>query len=294
VGVLSKLKQLFGGGPRSKLPVIDVNKRFELLGRTGQGSMSKVWRARDRKIGRVVCVKILDREKTARFEARFPGLQRPMEGAVCAALRHKNVVQTFEYGLTTAREQYLVMELIEGNGLNFLVETGSPQLKGRRVDYLIQIADGLEYIHQQGYLHRDMCPRNIMVNQEGVPKIIDFGLAVPYRPEFCRPGNRTGTPSYLAPELIKRVTTDHRVDLFALGVTAYEVFTGQLPWEKSQSLQTLMSHMNSPGKDPREFRRDLDKATAKFLTRAVERDPKDRFQTAAEFREALKALPAKE
>ena len=87
------------------------------------------------------------------------------------------------------------------------------------------------------------------------------------------------------------MTTDHRVDLFALGVTAYEMFTGDLPWEKAESMQTLLSHINSPGRDPREHRPDLDKPTAKFLIKAIERDPDKRFQTAAEFREALEALP---
>src|SRR4029077_5028879 len=137
------------------------------------------------------------------------------------------------------------------------------------------------------------CPRNVMVSREGVVKLIDFGLTIPNRPEFCKPGNRSGTPNYLAPELIRRVTTDHRVDLFALGVTAYEVFTGQLPWEKTESLQTLLSHMNNTGRDPRDFKPDLDKATARFLIKAVERDPNARFQSAAEFREALLKLPRK-
>ncbi len=291
MGVSTFFKSLFSSKPKSKLPRIDVAKRFELMGRTGQGSMSKVFRARDRDLGRVVCLKILDKEKTARFEARFPGLHRPMEGAVCTALRHKNVVQTYDYGLTREGEQYLVMEFIDGLGFNFLIETQSPHLNGKRIEYLLQTASGLEYIHQQGYLHRDMCPRNIMVTPNGVLKIIDFGLSLPYRPEFCKPGNRTGTPSYLAPELIKRSTTDHRVDLFALGVTAYETMTNTLPWERSQSLQVLMSHMNSPGRDPREHRPDLDAALAKFLIKAIDRDPKRRFQSATEFREALKALP---
>jgi serine/threonine protein kinase len=291
MGFFAKLKSLFAAKPKTNLPIIDVKKRFDLIGRMGQGSMSKVWRARDLDLGRIVCVKLLDREKTAKFEARFPGLKRPMEGAICLALRHQNVVQTFEFGLTREKEQYLVMELIDGMGLNFLIETKSNSLEGNRINYLSQVADGLEYVHQQGYLHRDVCPRNIMVNKEGVVKIIDFGLSIPYRPEFCKPGNRTGTPNYLAPELIKRTTTDHRVDLFALGVTAYEVFTGDLPWERAQSLQTLLSHMNSPGRDPRERTPGLDKATAKFLIRGVERDPRNRFQSAAEFREALQALP---
>jgi serine/threonine protein kinase len=293
VSFLTSLKKLFGGRSRSKLPIIDVRKRFDLIGRTGQGSMSKVWRARDKSLGRVVCVKILDKVKTARFEARFVGINKPKEGAICMALRHKNVVQTFEYGMTTEGEYYLVMELIDGLGLNYLIETKSPQMEGNRVNYLSQMAEGIEYLHKEGYLHRDICPRNVMVTREGAVKLIDFGLTVPLRPEFCKPGNRTGTPNYLAPELIRRVTTDHRVDLFALGVTAYETFTGQLPWERTESLQTLLSHMNSAGRDPRDFKPDLDKATAAFLVKAVDREPGKRFQTATEFREALLKLPRK-
>src|SRR5262249_43958635 len=133
VSFLTSLKKLFGGRSKSKLPIIDVRKRFDLIGRTGQGSMSKVWRARDKSLGRVVCVKLLDKEKTARFESRFLGLNKPREGAICMVLRHKNVVQTFEYGLTTDGEYYLVMELIDGLGLNYLIETRSPQLEGNRV-----------------------------------------------------------------------------------------------------------------------------------------------------------------
>src|SRR6266542_662991 len=269
-------KSLFG--PKTKkstLPRIDLAKRFEMLNRTGQGSMSKVWRARDRSLGRIVCVKVLDKEKTKKFEDRFPGLHRPTEGAICLGLRHKNIVQTFEHGLSKEGEPYLVMELIDGMGLN----------------YLMQIADALEYLHNQGYLHRDICPRNVMVTREGLVKLIDFGLAIPNTPEFRRPGNRTGTTNYLAPEVIRRSTTDHRVDLFALGVTAYEVFTHTLPWEKAQSHQTLLSHMNSPGKDPQELRPDLDKPTRAFLIKAIERDANLRYQTTAEFRDALKRLP---
>jgi len=276
---------------KSKGPLTDINKRFELIGRLGQGSMSKVWRARDRNISRIVCLKILDKIKTLKFEARFPGLVRPTEGAILMSLRHKNVVQTYEHGMTREGEQFLVMELIDGMGMNFLIETKSPQLEGNRVEFLTQMAEGLEFIHSQGYLHRDICPRNVMVTREGVLKLIDFGLTIPYRPEFCKPGNRTGTTSYLAPELIKRQTTDHRVDLFALGVSAYEMFTGQMPWEKAESLQTLLSHMNSPGRDPRDAKPGLDDKIARFLIKAIQRDPNERFQSAGEFRDALRVLP---
>jgi serine/threonine protein kinase len=291
VQVSSFFKQLFSSKSKDKQPRTDMNKRFDLLGRTGQGSMSKVWRARDRNIGRVVCLKVLNKEKTAKFNARFPGLIRPSEGAIVLMMRHKNVVHGFDHGKTMQGEEFIVMEMIEGVGLNFLIETRGPQLTGKRIEMLLQITEGLDYIHKQGFLHRDICPRNIMVSQEGVAKIIDLGLSIPYRPEFCKPGNRTGTPNYLAPELIKRVTTDKRVDLFALGVTAYELITGKLPWEKAQSLQTLLSHLNNPGKDPRVFLPDLDDRTVKFLTKAIERDPRQRFADTAEFREAIRTLP---
>jgi serine/threonine protein kinase len=292
VSLFAWLMRWFGSKPRSNVPRIDIRKRFELLGRTGQGSMSKVWRARDKSLGRIVCLKLLDKEKTAKFEARFVGtLNKPKEGAICMSLRHKNIVQTFEHGMTTEGEPYLVMELIDGMGLNYLIETRSEQLNGNRVKILSQMADGVEYLHAQGYLHRDICPRNAMVTRDGLVKLIDFGLTIPNRPEFLKPGNRTGTTNYLAPELIRRTTTDHRVDLFALGVTAYEVYTAELPWEKTESLQTLLSHMNSPGKDPREFVPKMDKATAQFLLKSVAREPRERFQSAAEFREALQRLP---
>jgi eukaryotic-like serine/threonine-protein kinase len=291
VGFLKSLKGLFARGPKTTLPITDVAKRFELIGRTGQGSMSKVWRARDRRLSKIVCLKLLDKHKTARFEARFVGLIKPTEGEICMQMRHPNIVRTFEHGITTEGEPYLIMELIDGLGLNFLIETKAPQLVGNRVNYLTQLAEGIGFMHRAGYLHRDICPRNIMVNQEGQVKIIDLGLTIPYRPEFCKPGNRTGTTNYLAPELIKRQTTDHRVDMFALGVTAFEVFTGDLPWEKAASQQVLLSHVNMSGRDPRMFVPDIDDATARFLTKAIERDPASRFQTAAEFREALERLP---
>jgi len=282
---------LFGAGSK-KQPRIDVAKRFDLLNRTGQGSMSRVWRARDKSLGRIVCVKLLDKVKTAKFEARFPGANKPSEGTVCSVLRHKNIVQTFEHGITTAGEPYLVMELIDGMGLNFLVETASPSLKGNRINFLCQIAEAVEYLHGQRYLHRDICPRNIMVTKDGLVKLIDFGLTIPYTPSFCRPGNRTGTPDYLAPELIARRTTDHRIDLFALGVTAFETFTAALPWEKARgSMEVLRHHMARAGRDPREARPDLDEPTARLLMKAIDRERDLRFQSAAEFRDALKALP---
>jgi len=275
----------------NKIGKIKIADRFALEVRIGQGSMSKVWKARDGKLGRQVCLKILDKEKTKKFDARFVGLVRPHEGMISTQLKHKNCVQAYEWGYTKDGEIFIVMELVEGVGLNFLIETQSKQLEGNRCNYLAQAAEALGYVHDQGFMHRDVCPRNMLVNGEGVLKLIDFGLTIPNTPDFCKPGNRTGSSNYMAPELVRRSFTDIRVDMFALGVTAYETFTMGLPWEAGgQSLQSALSRMNSPPKDPREYKPDMPTHVAKFLMKAISPDANERYQTAPEFREAVKRL----
>jgi serine/threonine protein kinase len=255
--------------------------------------MSKVYQAYDRDLGRTVCLKILDKVKTQKFEEKFKlmGLKKPPEGEVCSLLRHNNVVKTFEHGLTTNGEPYLVMEWVDGLGLNYLIETKHAQLIGHRIALIVQLCDALDYLHGEKFLHRDLCPRNVMVDKEGVVKLIDFGLTIPYTPEFCQPGNRTGTVDYLAPEIIKRMTTDHRVDLFALGVTAYEMFTGQLPWEKSPSSEeTLRRHLNSPPRDVRDLNPEIDEQLGAVVMKSIQKEKHLRFETALAFKEALLKL----
>jgi serine/threonine protein kinase len=293
VGLLAAIKKLFASDPRSKLKRVTVEKRFELLGKSGQGSMSKAYRVHDREQGgREFYLKILDKQKTADFEARFTGLNRPTEGEIAASLRHDNIVKTYEYGLTNKGEMYILMELILGQGLNFHIENKTNMLKGNRVNFLLQMAEGLDFIHKAGFIHRDICPRNFLItDKDQIVKYIDFGLSIPRRPEFGRPGNRTGTAEYLAPEVIKRMSTDHRVDLFALGITSYELFTFALPWPRGRSQQTLLEHLNNAGTDPKEHVPDIDEKVRKFLKKAIERTPRDRFQTAEEFRDAVLRLP---
>ncbi len=295
MGIFGKL---FGGTGRKKgVKVVDAAKRWDLRGRTGQGSMSKVFQAYDRDIGRTVCLKLLDKVKTQKFEERFKalGLKKPSEGEVCTGLNHVNCVRTYEHGVTTQGEPYLVMEWIDGLGLNYLIETRSPQLNGNRIHFLSQLCDAVEYLHNQRFLHRDLCPRNVMIAKEeegpGVIKLIDFGLTIPWTPEFTQPGNRTGTVDYLAPEVIKRMATDHKVDLFALGVTAYEVFTGQLPWERTPSSEeTLRRRLNTPPRNAGDVKRDLGADLVRVLMKSIERDRTQRFSSARQFKEALQNL----
>jgi serine/threonine protein kinase len=290
--LFGKGKGKSAGNPKKGLKKIVLEKRFDLsAGRTGQGSMSKVYRAYDREIGRHVCLKLLDKVKTKKFEERFAGLNKPSEGEVCMAMRHTNIVRTFEHGVTTQGEPYLVMEWVDGLGLNYLVETKAPQLKGSRINYLGQLCDAVQYMHENKWLHRDVCPRNVMIDREGIVKLIDFGLTVPYTPAFCASGNRTGTTDILAPEIIRRKSTDHRVDLFAIGITGYEVFTGLLPWERSvSSEETFHRRLNTKPKTAKELNPAIDSALSDILFKAIAQEPGDRFPTATAFKEALLKL----
>jgi serine/threonine protein kinase len=292
VGLFGKL---FGGGKSGTKgrKVADLAKRWDLRGQTGQGSMSKVFQAYDRDLGRTICLKLLDKIKTQKFEERFKalGLKKPSEGEVCVGLNHPNCVRTYEHGVTTQGQPYLVMEWIDGLGLNYLVETRSPQIAGNRINYISQLCDAVQYLHNQQFLHRDLCPRNVMVDKEGQVKLIDFGLTIPWTPQFTQPGNRTGTVDYLAPEVIKRMATDQRVDLFALGVTAYEVFTNQLPWERTPSSEeTLRRRLNTPPRNAKDMRPDLPDELVQVLMKSIERDRAQRFSTANQFKDALQNL----
>jgi serine/threonine protein kinase len=290
---LGFLGNLFGGSAGARRRV-NIDKRFGIFGPIGNGSMSKVFRANDRKLGREVCLKILDKRQHQALISRFPGLKRPEEGEVAISLKHPHIVETYDWGWTLKDEPFLVMELIQGVGLNYFVDTEGRRPLNRRLEFLIQSADALAYFHQQGYIHRDISPKNVMVNQHSVAKLIDFGLCVPNKPEFRKPGNRTGTVRYMAPELIRRSQTDQRIDVFSFGVTVYEVLTGSLPWENvGESMQEMMQHVNVAGRDPREINPYLDAETSAVLLKGIERDVKDRYPSMDDFAATLRSLTPK-
>ncbi|HEY3967874.1 MAG TPA: protein kinase [Planctomycetaceae bacterium] len=273
------LKDLFDGKKRP--PKIDITRRFELLGRVGQGSMSRVWRARDTRSNKIVGLKVLDKEKTKRFESRFPPeLKKPTEGEIAVPLNHPHVVKTFEWGFTSDDEQFLVMEFVDGLGLSYLVDVQNDVMQKHRLSFMIQIGEAIRYVHEQKWIHRDLCPRNIMVtDRDNQVKLIDFGLVVPNTPPFQAPGNRTGTANYMAPELIKRVRTDQRIDIFSFAVTCFEMFTRRHPWEAAETLEAVLQHINSPPIDIREAVPGIDEQVAAAIMKGLAIEPRDRWQT---------------
>ncbi len=275
------LKKLFERKP--KINKVDIARRFDLIGRVGQGSMSKVFRATDTLSGRIVALKILDKAKTAKLDRRFIGMNKPTEGDVAINLQHPNIVKTIEYGITTQDEQYLVMEFLEGVGMSYLVDAQNPRMQQQRLWILIQLGEAIEYLHQQNYIHRDICPRNVIVTDDNIVKLIDFGLVVPNTEPFRAPGNRTGTANYMAPELIKRQRTDQRIDIFSFAVTCYESYTRKQPWQTptniAESLDTILQHINQPPNDIRKLAPGIDEQVAKAIMKGIAPHPDDRWPT---------------
>lgn len=286
--LLEQLKKFFQKKP--KVNRIDVTKRFDLIGRVGQGSMSKVWRARDSMSGKIVALKVLDKEKTKKLEDRFKGRNKPSEGEIAMQLKHPNVVRTLEHGMTFENEPFIVMEFIEGVSLSYLVDVQNERMKKWRLNYIIQLGEALEYFHQKNWIHRDICPRNIMISEDNVLFLIDFGLVVPNTSIFQAPGNRTGTANYMAPELIKRQKTDQRIDVFSYAVTCYEMYARRFPWEAGESLETVMQHINNPAIDIRELVKNIDDQVAETIMKGLEASPGNRWRGMGdmlkEFREA--------
>ena len=279
------LDKLFKRKP--KIEKVDIRRRFELIGRVGQGSMSKVFRARDVISGRIVALKILDKAKTIRLERRFVGMNKPSEGEIALQLRHPNLMRTLEHGITTDDEQFLVMEFIEGVGLSYLIDVQNNRMRENRLWYMVQLGAAVDYLHRHNWIHRDVCPRNMIVREDEQLMLIDFGLVVPNTDTFRAPGNRTGTPLYMAPELIKRQRTTDQIDVFSYAVSCFEMYTRKMPWEAGDTLESVMQHINNPPNDIREFCPDLDDQVATAIMRGLEPNPDRRWSTAKQMADEL-------
>jgi serine/threonine-protein kinase len=278
MNIFNKVKAFF------QTDKVDISERFETMREAVSGTMSNFYLAKDRTTGKLVGLKIGDREKVGAFEARFVGLKKPPEGEIAMGMKHPLIVETYEYGLTTKGLRYIVMEYVHGSGMQMLLHNRDPILVGKRVKLIRQMAEAIDYVHKSGYIHRDICPRNFIcaVDAESL-KLIDFGLTLPAKKEFMQPGNRTGTPLYMAPEVVRRRWTDQRLDIFSLGVTAYQLCTYELPWPSADATgKAALAHDTQPPTDILELRPTLNKTLAKAIMQCMAVDPDKRPQSAEE------------
>jgi len=260
----------------------DIELRFERIRSAISGTMSNFFVAKDRfNNNETVGVKLCDIEKVEFFEARFKGLNKPSEGQIAMGMVHPHIAKTLEYGISTKGQPYLVMEFVDGPGLQVLIqERAEEKLKGRRLSMILQMADALNYVHKREFIHRDICPRNFMCTKDlNTVKLIDFGLTLPATKAFMVPGNRTGTPLYMATEIVRRRATDQRVDIFSFGVTCYHLITLELPWQISDTTgKAALHHDTSPPQEILELRPDLDKSLASAIMAAMKPNPDERTQ----------------
>jgi serine/threonine-protein kinase len=269
MSLLANLKSLFA----SK---VNITKRFELLREAITGTMSNFYMARDRENGQIVGLKLLDPEKFAVYEARFKGLKKPSEGEIGLSLVHPRIMKTLEFGVSSEGQHFVVVEYLDGPGLNSLIVGRDKRLDGKRVKLLRQAAEALKFVHDSGFIHHDVCPRNFVCSRDLESlKLIDFGLTVPLTPEYMQPGNRTGTANYMAPEVVRRKNKDHRIDIFSFGATAYEVCTFTLPWQKGTGEKALQHEQPI---DIVAARPKINPRLADAITRCLAPDPDQRLQ----------------
>lgn len=270
---------------------VDVASRYEILREAVSGTMSDFHMARDRSTNEIVGLKILDKAKTDALEARFKGLKKPTEGEIASTFSHPRIVRTFSHGITTNNEQFLVMEYLDGPGLNSLIIGRSKLLDGNRLTLARHAAEAIEAVHEAGYIHRDICPRNFVCSKDGTSlKLIDFGLTLPATKEFMQPGNRTGTPNYMSPEVVRRKQTDQRLDVFSFGVSMYELFAFDLPWQRGDTGQAAMTHGMSAPPPLRKYYPKINSTLEAAIHKCMEANPENRFQNITQFLKTISRL----
>ncbi|MEZ6094850.1 MAG: serine/threonine-protein kinase [Pirellulaceae bacterium] len=275
-----------------KTKPLDVSARFRLDRHAFTGTMSKFHVATEIETGNVYGIKFLDKEKLALFRDRFKGVDRPEEGEIGMTIDHPRVAKTYEYGFTTTGVEYILMEYIDGPGLNTILREPDGRLLENRLFLIRQMAEALHAVHEAGFIHRDVCPRNfICFNDYSWLKLIDFGLTIPNLPPFRLPGNRTGTPQYMAPEIVRRRPTDQRVDIFAFGVTAYRFLALEHPWGSTDvTAMAALSHDQKPAEDITKFRPNLDPKLVKAVHKCLEINPDRRFDSLKQFLSSISTV----
>lgn len=262
-----------------------LGSRYEIIEKVGNGGMATVYRATDKVLKRDVAVKILrdefttDEEFIRRFEA---------EAQSAARLTNANIVSVYDVGVD-GNLYYIVMELIQGKTLKeIIIKEGGPLPWKWSINVAIQIASALEVAHRNNIIHRDIKPHNIIITEDGVAKVTDFGIAKAVSNSTITAfGTTIGSVHYFSPEHAKGGLTDAKSDLYSLGVVMYEMMTGKVPFDADTPVSVALKHMQEMPQEPIELNPNIPMAVNKIIMKALQKDTNLRYQSATEMLEDL-------
>lgn len=263
-----------------------LGNRYEIIEKIGNGGMATVYKATDKVLKRNVAVKILRDEFTTddEFIKRFE-----VEAQSAARLTHPNIVSIYDVGVD-GNLYYIVMELIQGKTLKeIIVKEKGPLPWKWSINVSIQIASALEMAHRNNIIHRDIKPHNIIITEDGVAKVTDFGIAKAVSNSTITAfGTTIGSVHYFSPEHARGGFTDAKSDLYSLGVVMYEMVTGRVPFDADTPVSIALKHMQEEPVEPIELNPNLPIAVNKIIMRALQKDTTLRYQTASEMLVDLK------
>ena len=264
-------------------------KRYQVIEELGTGGMGRVYRVLDKKLGEEIALKLIrpeiasDRATIERFSAELK---------LARQVVHKNVARMFDLN-EEGGVPYITMEYVRGENLKRLIRKVGRLFAGQTIPIACQVCEGLAEAHRLGIVHRDLKPQNIMIDEDGQAKIMDFGLARFFlADEEARKDATSGTPAYMSPEQARGLPLDGRSDLYSFGVVMYEMLTGSVPFKGATAQETVQKHLTEPPRDPRKLNPGISAGLSQVIMRCLEKDPGARFSTATEIRQTLDRLPA--
>ncbi len=266
--------------PENKGPAVGqvLGGRWEVRERIGTGGMASVYRGVDHRLERSVAVKMLHPHIAENPDARE---RLAREARAIAQLRHENVIEVYDYNIEDPDHTWLISELVEGCSLRQFLERTERLMPEVAVMVVAEIVRALRAAHEMGVIHRDVKPDNVLIGKSGRPKLSDFGIAkVLNETRMTMTGNLVGSPSYMSPEQAEGLHTDHRTDLYSVGIVLYRLVTGTLPYRGSTPIETIRKVSLGQFVDPAELAPDCAGQVAGIIRRALTFDIEKRYQTA--------------
>jgi len=265
--------------------------RYEIKGVLGAGGMGVVYRAWDRQLGETVAIKTLRTDFAAGDPAALERFKQEIR--LARKITHRNVVRTHDIG-EVDNLYYITMEYVEGQSLKHLIQARGPLPVNAVLTVGKQLCRALEVAHEQGVIHRDIKPHNLIVEPSGTLKVMDFGIArLATRTEgMTQAGMTVGTPEYMAPEQLMGMAVDFRADLYAAGAVLFESLTGRPPFVADSAITLVAMRLAQSPPSPSELNRDVPEPLGALVLRTLSREPEGRPQSAAELFQALDAIAA--